>query len=246
MKKLITNKDESINEMKRLFEFHFKPHTREEAIEFKEEPQEVKFNEIGDLHKAQQPQKDETLPSFNEYMEEVINEAPPTELAPKKSEEPKAEKSAPAPSPEPVPMQEPKAELPPPAPAPAPAPTMQEPPKEDNDEIKTIMDRQIQKTDELMSKLADMEAKLSQVNNSVETKIDTLSKEVAKNAAPSYQDQLEMISVNSGPFNVKLDDFWDIEEKPEEKKEYIINPKDVDSYSEKNIASSFRGNNIQQ
>jgi len=88
---------------------------------------------------------------------------------------------------------------------------------------------------ELTSKLDNMD----QIVN----KIDELEQEIEKRN-PTPVERLEMRSMDSFPYTVKLTDFWnnkDGYETGEEEKEYVLTQKDVDyDYNEREVRDSFK------
>ena len=227
------NHEESLKEIKRLMEFHFKPHNRNSV---ESEPNIVKFNDVGTEHRYSTT--DDGYPSFDEYIDEVVNEADPNSkgLAPNAPpSKPKAETTQQT-------KKEPEQQKPvEPVVAPQPTPVVvKEPESGKYDEVKHLLDRQTAKTEELLAKLDDMESKLSSVEQ-VNSKIDKLSQEIEEIKPPSYEDQLEMVSKNSYPYNVKLSDYWNFDDEKEEEKpeEFKINPDEIKNYSEADIKKSF-------
>lgn len=232
--------DESLNKMKYLYEFHFKPHKNQESSigssEQSIDENPIKFDEVGDKYK-QEVEND--YPTFDQYKDEVIiDEDDPTAGEEEKQPEPVAEPAQQPVEPEPqqnTAPQEPVQQEVPPAPTPEPvAEPVQQPvavpiqPEPDSLEVK--LDAQISKTDQLLSSIESMFSKINKVENDVDE---------IKN--PSYDAQLDMISKNSYPFNVKLSDYWnwDETEKPEEPEQYEISQDDIDSYDKEEIKKSL-------
>jgi hypothetical protein len=111
------------------------------------------------------------------------------------------------------------------------------------EETKTSVDGVNNKMDDLMSKLSDLESQISGMDQVI-GKIDDLEKEIEKRN-PTPVERLEMRSMDSFPYSVKLTDFWNEQEgydTSEEEKEYILTQDDVDNYDEKEIRSSFNPN----
>lgn len=99
------------------------------------------------------------------------------------------------------------------------------------------------KASEILNKFSDLERKVASMNG-ITQKIDALEKEIVKRN-PTPLEKLDMQSLKSYPFNVKLTDYWsdvpgyDATEhsKP---KEYILRKDDVDSgFSDGSIKNSF-------
>lgn len=94
----------------------------------------------------------------------------------------------------------------------------------------------------LFNHLNDMETKLSSMDeiigklNSIETKIE-------KYRTKSPEEKLQLRTLDSGPFNQKLSQFFeDKEEEFEEsgREQYILTPDEVENYSPNEIKKSFR------
>ncbi|MDQ5928650.1 MAG: hypothetical protein QG594_425 [Bacteroidota bacterium] len=96
---------------------------------------------------------------------------------------------------------------------------------------------------ELMSKFSDLEARLAKMD-SVANKIENLEKEIVKRN-PTPVEKLEMRSLSSYPYNIKLSDYWaekdgqyDVMDK--ENKEYVLTKDDVDSnFSYSQVKNTF-------
>jgi hypothetical protein len=107
---------------------------------------------------------------------------------------------------------------------------------------KNVEEKQEEYFDSLFQHLNDLENKLSNMDqiidrlNSIETKIE-------KYRVKTPEEKLELRSLDSGPFNQKLSQFF--QDKEDEfqasgKEQYIITPDDVESYSPNEIQKSFR------
>lgn len=104
------------------------------------------------------------------------------------------------------------------------------------------------KVDQLMGMVSKLEAQLGDMNN-IGAKIDYLGHELEKRA-PTPEEKIELRSLDSYPYNLKLTDFWktkegkynvvnddDLEGEPTE---YTLTKDDVDSdYSESQVKSSL-------
>jgi hypothetical protein len=97
--------------------------------------------------------------------------------------------------------------------------------------------------DDLMDKLSDLEAKLARMD-SVANKIEDLEKELVKRN-PTPVEKLEMRSLSSYPYNIKLSDYWSDKEGQydvmnKEPKEYVLTKDDVDNeFSYSQIKDTF-------
>jgi hypothetical protein len=92
-----------------------------------------------------------------------------------------------------------------------------------------------QHLDELESKLSNMDQIIDKLN-SIETKIE-------KYRVKTPEEKLELRTLDSGPFNQKLTQYF--EEKEDEfeetgKDQYILTPDEVENYSPNDIKKSFR------
>jgi hypothetical protein len=112
------------------------------------------------------------------------------------------------------------------------------------EETKTSVDGVSTKMDDLMSKLSDLETQVSGMDNVI-TKIDDLEKEIERRN-PTPVERLEMRSMDSFPYSVKLTDFWKDKEgydATEEEEEFTLTQSDVENFDDKEIRASFNSNN---
>ena len=108
------------------------------------------------------------------------------------------------------------------------------------EETKTSVDGINTKMDELLSKLSELESQIGGMDEVI-GKIDGLEKEIEKRN-PTPVERLEMRSMDSFPYSVKLTDFWAEQEgydATEEETEYTLTQSDVDNFDQKEIRSSF-------
>lgn len=108
------------------------------------------------------------------------------------------------------------------------------------EETKTSVDGVSTKMDELMSKLSELESQVSGMDNVI-NKIDDLEKEIERRN-PTPVERLEMRSMDSFPYSVKLTDFWKDKEgydATEEEEEFTLTQSDVENFDEKEIRASF-------
>ena len=112
-----------------------------------------------------------------------------------------------------------------------------------SEEAKKSADMSFIKTTELLSKFNDLEKRVAAMD-SITNKIDTLEKEIVKRN-PTPVEKLEMRSMSSFPYNIKLTDYWkDVNgyeaTSPEKEQEFVLTKDDVDSgFSDSSIKSSF-------
>jgi hypothetical protein len=113
-----------------------------------------------------------------------------------------------------------------------------------SEEAKQSADSASQKSDQILKKFNDLERRVASMST-ISNKIEQLEKEIVKRN-PTPIEKLEMRSLNSYPYSVKLTDYWkDIDgyqAEPEETKkpEYILRKSDIDgSYTDSGIKNSF-------
>lgn len=101
-----------------------------------------------------------------------------------------------------------------------------------------------QNTDELLKKFGELENRVSNMDK-ITAKIDNLEKELVKRN-PTPVEKLEMRSLNSYPYSIKLTDFWSDKEgiydvmNKEKDKEYLLTPDEINSdYSDSQIKQTF-------
>jgi len=99
----------------------------------------------------------------------------------------------------------------------------------------------------LTSKMEELLGNFDQLSDQVTdmdqviTKIEDLEKEIEKRN-PTPVERLEMRSLDSFPYSIKLTDYWADKEgydNGEEEKDYTLTQQDVDDYSESEIKNSF-------
>ena len=108
------------------------------------------------------------------------------------------------------------------------------------EETKTSVDGVSTKMDDLLSKLSELESQVSGMDNVI-NKIDDLEKEIERRN-PTPVERLEMRSMDSFPYSVKLTDYWKDKEgydATEEEEEFTLTQSDVDNFDEKEIRASF-------
>jgi hypothetical protein len=93
----------------------------------------------------------------------------------------------------------------------------------------------------LFNQLTDLESKLSNMEN-IFTKLNDIEAKIEKYREKTPQEKLELRSLDSGPFNQKLTDFFvdkqeDIEKSG--KNEYVLTTDEVEDYSPSEIKGSF-------
>ena len=96
--------------------------------------------------------------------------------------------------------------------------------------------------DNLFKHLEGLESKLSDMD-SIMNKLNDLETKVEKYRVKTPEEKLELRSLDSGPFNQKLTDFFEDKQEDMEKtgkNEYILTKDDVEAYSPGDIKKSFR------
>ena len=100
----------------------------------------------------------------------------------------------------------------------------------------------------IMDTISSLETKLDNMEQ-ILSKIDDLENKIEKTMPKTPEQKLELRSLDSYPYNVKLDDFWrkdipgyDIEKSNGEtfkKKELVLTQDEVDDYSDQEVRDSF-------
>ena len=103
----------------------------------------------------------------------------------------------------------------------------------------------------LTDKLSNLETQLSKMD-SIASKINKLEQDIK-----TPEEKLELRSLDSYPFNMKLTDYWEekaakdknykissgLDIENGEEKEYVIKPEDVEDYNESDVENSFSPEN---
>lgn len=104
-----------------------------------------------------------------------------------------------------------------------------------------------QRMEDLMGQFDDLENKLSNITNTMTDKVEDLENEVEKRM-PTPEEKIEMRSLDSYPYNLKLTDYWSDKEgqydvmdgEEGEPDEYVLTKDDIDSeYNEGDVKDSF-------
>ena len=106
---------------------------------------------------------------------------------------------------------------------------------------KNIETKQEDYFNQLFKQLSGLEEKLTGMDEIV-NKLNTLEAKVDQYKPKSPQEKLELRSLDSGPFNQKLSDFFEDKEddfRKTGKTEYIMTQDDVESYSPLEIKKTF-------
>jgi hypothetical protein len=107
---------------------------------------------------------------------------------------------------------------------------------------KSVEQKQEEYFDTLFGHLNDLENKLGTMDEII-SKLNSLETKIEKYRTKSPEEKLELRTLDSGPFNQKLSQFFEDKVEDFEKsgrEQYIITPDDVESYSSNEIQKSFR------
>jgi hypothetical protein len=106
---------------------------------------------------------------------------------------------------------------------------------------KNIEEKQEEYFQNLFSQLSNLESKLKEMD-SVITKLNDIETKIEKYRVKTPEEKLELRSLDSGPYNQKLSDFFTDKESEMEKSgknEYILTTDDVQDYQPTEIKQSF-------
>jgi len=109
------------------------------------------------------------------------------------------------------------------------------------DTQKTFSDKQEEYFNNLFNQLQNLETKLGEMDNLVNT-VNNLEVKIEKMRPKTPEEKLELRSLDSGPFNQKLSDFFDDKMDDMEKSgknEYVLTTDEVEEYSPSEIKGSF-------
>lgn len=107
---------------------------------------------------------------------------------------------------------------------------------------RNVEQKQSEYFDNLFQHLNNLESKLGEMDG-IMSKLNDLESKVEKYREKTPQEKLELRSLDSGPFNQKLSDFFQDKEEDMEKSgknEYILTQDDVEDYSPSEIKKTFR------
>ena len=106
----------------------------------------------------------------------------------------------------------------------------------------SIIEKQDNYFNQLFNQLSNLETKLGEMDG-IMTKLNDLESKVEKYREKTPQERLELRTLDSGPFNQKLSQFFDDKEEDMEKtgkNEYILTQDEVEDYSPNEIKKTFR------
>jgi hypothetical protein len=107
---------------------------------------------------------------------------------------------------------------------------------------KSVEEKQEQYFDSLFNHLTDLENKLSAMDNIMD-RLNSIETKIEKYRVKTPEEKLELRTLDSGPFNQKLSQFFDEKEDEMEKSgknEYVLTSDEIESYSPNEIKRSFR------
>ena len=107
---------------------------------------------------------------------------------------------------------------------------------------KKVEEKQEEYFNNLFQHLTDLETKLGEMDGLM-TKLNDIEAKVEKYRDKTPQEKLELRSLDSGPFNQKLSDFFQDKEEDMEKSgknEYILTQDEVEDFSPNEIKKTFR------
>jgi hypothetical protein len=107
---------------------------------------------------------------------------------------------------------------------------------------KSVEEKQDDYFENLFNHLNDLEGKLSAMDNIID-KLNNIETKIEKYRIKTPEEKLELRTLDSGPFNQKLSQFFEDKEEEMEmagKNEYVLTPDEVESYSPNEIKRSFR------
>jgi hypothetical protein len=107
---------------------------------------------------------------------------------------------------------------------------------------KSVEKKQEDYFESLFQHLNTLETKLGEMD-SIVNKLNDLESKVEKYRPKSAQEKMDLRTIDSGPFNQKLSDFFQDKQEDFEKtgkNEYILTQDEVENYSPSDIKKSFR------
>ena len=107
---------------------------------------------------------------------------------------------------------------------------------------KKVEEKQEEYFNNLFQHLTDLESKLGEMDGLM-TKLNDIEAKVERYRDKTPQEKLELRSLDSGPFNQKLSDFFEDKEEDMEKSgknEYILTQDEVEDFSPNEIKKTFR------
>ena len=106
---------------------------------------------------------------------------------------------------------------------------------------KDMKEKQDSYFDQLFQQLSQLESKLGEMDRLV-NQINSLEQKVERYRPKTPQEKLELRSLDSGPFNQKLTDFFDDKQQDIQrsgKNEYVLTSDDVENFNDSEIKGTF-------
>lgn len=106
---------------------------------------------------------------------------------------------------------------------------------------KNIEDKQEEYFNNLFNQLTNLESKLGEMDSVIQ-KLNDIESKIEKYREKTPQEKLELRSLDSGPYNQKLTDFFEDKQEDLEKSgknEYILTVDDVEDFSPSEIKNTF-------
>jgi hypothetical protein len=107
---------------------------------------------------------------------------------------------------------------------------------------KSVEEKQEQYFNSLFNHLNDLESKLSSMDNILD-RLNSIETKIEKYRVKTPEEKLELRTLDSGPFNQKLSQFFNDKEQEMEmsgKNEYVLTSDEIENYSPNEIQKSFR------
>jgi hypothetical protein len=107
---------------------------------------------------------------------------------------------------------------------------------------KTIANKQEEYFEQLFGQLENLESRLGEMGT-IFDKLNNLENKIEKYRQKTPEEKMELRTIDSGPFNQKLSDFFEDKQEDFEKtgrEEYILTQDEVQDYSPTEIKRSFR------
>ena len=107
---------------------------------------------------------------------------------------------------------------------------------------KSVEEKQDEYFENLFTHLTDLEGKLSAMDSIID-RLNNIETKIEKYRVKTPEEKLELRTLDSGPFNQKLSQFFEDKEEEMEmtgKNEYVLTHDEVESYSPNEIKRSFR------
>jgi hypothetical protein len=107
---------------------------------------------------------------------------------------------------------------------------------------KNVEEKQEEYFQNLFSQLTNLESKLSDMDTIV-NKLNSLEAKIEKYRIKSPEEKIQLRTLDSGPYNQKLSDFFEDKQEDFEKSgkdQYILTQDEVENYQPSEIKKSFR------